>query len=401
MEKLKVGILGLRRGRTFLDNFLRLDNCVVVGAADRYEALREAQREKVESAGGKVVREFEELLDLKPDAVMVATNARVHADHAIRAMQAGCHVLCEIPAAFHEEELFRLRDAVEGTGKVYMAAENTCFVDYMRYWRKWLLEGRFGDVALAHCEYVHYLPETLVLPDGRRISPSAAKAEGRTDAVPIWRADQPPIQYLTHDLGPILELFDDRAESVTCMEAPTYCREAPLRSDGQVAVFRTEQGRVIQCTVTLNTRVPGGHRFRIFGTEGGAEWFSYEKTSRVFFGDRDPHDGWVWTGLGIAAAGDDTEAGHGGVDLKVAKAFADAVLEGKPSPIDVFRAIDYTLPGIRAARSAEQGGAPQDIPDLRSQPFAGTKFWDSVPLPEKAELEDVMLMMKSEGRRQN
>jgi len=31
---------------------------------------------------------------------------------------------------------------------------------------------------------------------------------------PVWRADQPPIQYLTHDLGPLLEVLDDRVVSV-------------------------------------------------------------------------------------------------------------------------------------------------------------------------------------------
>jgi bifunctional ADP-heptose synthase (sugar kinase/adenylyltransferase) len=38
-----------------LKNFLALDNCVVVGAADRLEGVREQHREAVEAAGGRVV----------------------------------------------------------------------------------------------------------------------------------------------------------------------------------------------------------------------------------------------------------------------------------------------------------------------------------------------------------
>ena len=389
MTRLKVGILGLGRGRTYLSNFLQLDNVILVGAADRYELRRAPQRDKIEAAGGRLVNEFEDLLALKPDAVMIATNGRVHADHSIHALEAGCHVLCEIPTSFTEEELVRLRDTVERTGKLYMVAENSCFMDFLRYWRKWLLEGKFGDVSCAHCEYVHYLPQTLVLPDGRVLSPSEAEAEGRSDGIPTWRADQPPIQYLTHDLGPLFEVLDDRAVSVVCMSSPTHCKEAPLRSDGQTAVFKTEKGRIIQCTVTLNTRVPPGHRYRIFGTDGGAEWFAYEKQCRVAFGDGDIHDGWTWTKVGAAAEDDDTTTGHGGVDIKVARAFVHAVLAGKTSPIDVYRGIDYTLPGIIAARSAEQGGMPLPIPDLRDRPFSGTRFWEHVPLPENSELEHV------------
>ena len=390
MEKLKVGILGLRRGMTYLHNFLHLDNCVIIGAADRLPGRRENARKMIEEAGAKtrLVGEFEELLDMKPDAVMVATNARVHADHAIQALDAGCHVVSEIPAAFTEDELIRLRDTVERTGKMYMCGENYAFLDFMRYWRKWYLEGKFGEISCTHCEYVHYLPDSLTLPDGRCLSPSEAEAEGLADqAVPVWRADQPPIQYLTHDLGPALELLDDRAGSVTCMESAWWCKEAPLRSDAQIGLFKTARGNLIQCMVTLNTRVPSSHRFRILGTEGGAEWFSHEKTCRVFFGDREERAGWVRTKLGIAAQEDDTSTGHGGVDLKVARAFTNAILEGRDSPVDVYRGIEYTLPGIIAARSAEQGGVPLEIPDLRREPFTGTRLWDHFRLPENADID--------------
>ena len=51
-------------------------------------------------------------------------------------------------------------------------------------------------------------------------------------------------------------------------------------------------------------------------------------------------------------------------------------------PIDVYRMADYTLPGILAARSAEQGGQAIAVPDVRRAPFAGTRFWEHVGLPE-------------------
>jgi hypothetical protein len=43
---------------------------------------------------------------------------------------------------------------------------------------------------------------------------------------------------------------------------------------------------------------------------------------------------------------------------------------------------DFTLPGILAARSAELGGQPIVVPDLRRGPYTGTPFWDHVGLPE-------------------
>ena len=101
-----------------------------------------------------------------------------------------------------------------------MFAENTCFWDFFRYFRKWIVDGQFGKISIAEGEYLHYLPNTLRTPDGTPLTPTQAKSQDLTDAEPIWRADQPPIQYLTHDLGPLLEVLDDHCVSVACRSAP-------------------------------------------------------------------------------------------------------------------------------------------------------------------------------------
>jgi hypothetical protein len=36
-----------------------------------------------------------------------------------------------------------------------------------------------------------------------------------------------------------------------------------------------------------------------------------------------------------------------------------------------------------AARSADLGGQPVEIPDMRRTPFESTIFWDAVGLPER------------------
>ncbi len=382
MDKLKVGVLGLRRGITHLNNFLHVDEAVVIGAADRIPARRERAAEVSKDADVKIVEEFDDLLAMQPDAVVIASNGKLQVEHCCQAMEAGCHVLSEVPGADTEDELVRLRDCVETTGKTYMFAENMCFLDFIRYWRKWLLDGRMGEVTLAEAEYLHYLPATLTTPDGTVMTPSQAKAEGRVDTAPVWRADQPPIQYLTHDLGPILEVIDDRAVNVSCKSAPWRCEETPLRSDGQFALFETAKGTLIRVLVTLSTRRPSEHRYRLFGTKGAAEWFSYEGYCRLFDKDREESEGWQKVDIGLAARDDDTSTGHGGTDLKLARCFANTVLEGKPSPMDVYRAIEYCLPGIIANESAKLGGAPLPIPDLRRKPYETTRLWDAVGLPE-------------------
>ena len=78
---------------------------------------------------------------------MVASNGKVQAEHACRALAAGCHVLSEVPGAYTQEECLRLRAAVEYSGKTYMLAENCCYWDFFRYFRKWVADDLFGPTT--------------------------------------------------------------------------------------------------------------------------------------------------------------------------------------------------------------------------------------------------------------
>jgi len=384
MDKLKVGILGLRRGLSHLRNFLNTEEAEVIGAADRIGQWRDRAAEAVEKMDRKVnfVGEFEELLDLHPDAVAIASNGRLQAGHAIQAMEAGCHVLSEVPGAFTQEEIVHIAMTSERTGKQYMLAENSCFTNFLRYWRKWVVAGRFGAISMADGEYLHYLPSTMVNAAGDQFTPTEVREQGIKDVRPLWRGDQPPIQYLTHDLGPLLEVLDDRVVSVNCVEAPWWSGEAPLRADGQYGLFKTARGRLIRILVTLNTRRPGAHNYRLFGTEGSVEWYSHEGFCRRLDRERDEKEGWERVDIGTARADADVASGHGGTDIWTAITFSRALLAGKRAPIDVYRMADYSLPGILANRSAVQGGAAIAVPDIRRQPFEHTDFWDHVGIPD-------------------
>ena len=384
-DELSVGILGLRRGMSHLRNFLHTEGARVIGAADRITQWRERAAERLaemEVTSVPLVTEFEQLLEMRPDAVMVASNGREQAAHAIQALEAGCHVLSEVPGAYTQEDILRIAAAVERSGKQYMLAENSSFLDFLRYWRRWVVEGRFGAVSMADGEYLHYLPTSMVNSQGDQFTPTQVREQDMRDVRPLWRADQPPIQYLTHDLGPLLEVLDDRVVSANCVEGPWWNSETPLRADGQYGLFKTARGRLIRVLVTLNTRRPGAHNYRIFGTAGSAEWYSHEGFCRRLDRDRDEKEGWERVDIGTARADGDVAAGHGGTDIWTAVTFTRALLAGRPVPIDVYRMADYTLPGILANRSAEQGGAPVHVPDIRRTPFEHTAFWDHVELPE-------------------
>lgn len=384
MDKLRIGILGMRRGLSHLHNFLAVEEAEVVGVADRLPGPREhaekVMREKDNQ--GQICVEYEELLALHPDAIVVASNGRAQCGHAVQALEAGCHVLSEVPGAFSLEEWLKIRDASERNRKQYMMGENLCFMDFIRYWRKWIEAGRYGEMSIAEAEYLHYLPHTMTNAQGEFFTPSEVRKKGLKDTFPTWRADQPPIGYLTHDLGPLLEVLDDRVVSVSCLSGPWRCQEAPLRSDGQIALFHTAKGLLIQILVTLNTVRPGEHRFRLFGTGGSLEWTLYEQFCRRFDSSMSESDGWEVVNIGLAAKDTDPTTGHGGTDINLARQFTRCLLRDGTVPIDVYRSIEYSLPGIIAGQSADMGGVPLAIPDLRREPFVHTDFWKVVGFPE-------------------
>jgi len=382
-DKLRIGILGMGRGMTHLQNFMTVKEAEVIGIADRLPYCRANAEDVMRKRGnkGKILTEYDDLLAMKPDVVVVASNGRMQCRHTVQALEAGCHVLSEVPGAVSLEEWLKIRDTVERTGRQYMMGENLCFMDFIRYWRKWIQEGRFGEISIAEAEYVHYLPTTMRDAAGKFFTPTEVKERGRIDVKPTWRADMPPITYLTHEMGPLLEMLDDRVVSVSCRSAGWRCKEAPLRPDGQIALFHTAKGILIKMLVTLNTRHVGGNNFRLFGVEGSLEWMSWEGFCRRLDRNRNESAGWEVVDIGMAARGVDANTGHGGTDITMARNFTRCMLRNGTMPIDVYRSIEYSLPGMIAAQSADLGGAPITVPDLRRKAFTHSDFWKVVGFP--------------------
>ena len=147
-------------------------------------------------------------------------------------------------------------------------------------------------------------------------------------------------------------------------------------------MFKTAKGRLIRILVTLNTRRPGAHNYRLFGTAGSVEWYSHEGFCRRLDRKREESEGWERVDIGTGRADTEAASGHGGTDIWTAITFSRALLAGRRVPIDAYRMADYTLPGILAARSAEMGGAAVAVPDIRPEPFEHTEFWDHVGIPD-------------------
>lgn len=356
---LKIGCVGLRRGRDLLSNILHIPRVRIAAICDqdeeRLQSSTEWLKDKRCAAGFKSYHDFQSLIQSDIETVIIATEATAHVRMSIEALEAGKHVLSEVPAIHSLEEASALYKAVKKSGKKYMLAENCCFWAFVDTWKHMLQDGQLGDIWYAEAEYLHNVTQLMKDKDGK----------------PTWRANYNAIQYLTHDLGPLLYMMDD-----TCTSVSGFAPEVNPISDfsnstpNEVAIFRTKKGALIKIFVALGIhREPARHNFNIYGSKGTLETTRSGEYSTLAFlkGVPNTTDAInIPVGISYTDIPDELLSSHGGADYFMIKSFIEAVKEDKEPLINVELAIRMSLPGIYAHISKEKGGIPVKIPTVET-----------------------------------
>ena len=97
----RYGVIGVGRGLDIVMEGLSDERGKVVVCCDKNEkTLRRAEQKLAEKGVTDCLfcSDFEELLKADIDAVIIATDAVCHVPFVVKAMEAGKHVLCEIPS---------------------------------------------------------------------------------------------------------------------------------------------------------------------------------------------------------------------------------------------------------------------------------------------------------------
>ena len=79
---------------------------------------------------------------------------------------------------------------------------------------------------------------------------------------------------------------------------------------------------------------------------------------------------------------EDMERGHGGMDGFMFDSFADALLNGKEMPIDVYDAVSWMCISCLSEQSIAKGGAPVEIPDFTCGKWLLREPKDVLDLPK-------------------
>ena len=227
---------------------------------------------------------------------------------------------------------------------------------WVQTYRDMIQRGDLGEIVYAEGEYIHDLGGLMYDEDGNL----------------TWRTRLPPILYPTHDLGPILQIMQDRVVSAVGMH--TGCRKRPEigNIDMEVGIFKTAKGNVIKqlCGFSV-AKEPAHHWFCLYGTEGQIESPRTPAGKHLLYTEHIPNlQGQIELPLGTNHTGAPPEAllgGHGTSEYYMVDDFVRCVLDDTKPAIDVYEGLDQTLPGVCAHLSAEQGSIPIEVPDMRPE----------------------------------
>ena len=319
------------------------------------------------------------LADPNIDAVALCVRQPDQGALAAQALEAGKHVISEVPAAHSIEDCWRIVLAAERTGKVYFLAEQVRYSGYVQAWQKLVQEGRLGKIVLCESQYIGYYGTLQWFQDYTtgEFYPVEELA-AHPNAKPNWLHKMPPIHYLPHELSPMLKVLGDRVTEVTAMStrAPSYVDRRIGSPDMQVALMRTEKDTLLRMATGFNIKGPADdhHWNQLLGTEGRVEWRRTPKDRpKMWIASEQMHQmaEMDWRYERSDAPDEAHLTGHSGMDYYVYAPFREAVLRGTPPEFDLYQAMDTAAPAILAADSIAQGSVLLKVPDFR--PNAGRR----------------------------
>jgi predicted dehydrogenase len=357
---IRVGVIGMQRGLGFAGG-AKFSGMKLVAICDSWkEKLREAGKQHPEVA---LYTDYNRFLEHDMDAVILANYFHEHAPFAVKALQAGLHVMSETSACKTLGEGVALARAVERSGKIYMIAENYCYIAYNQEMRRLYQAGEIGELEMAECEYIHPM-------DQRSIASISV-------GINHWRNWIPQIYYNTHALAPIMYITSRRPVSVNALSVPypPQDKQRPWTKMTDAAfsmLCKMDNGAV---TVVNGVGLRGhGCWYRLHGTRGLMEnlrVYGEDSKLRVVHDHMDRRPGdlseKIYSPDFPVHADLAAMAGHGGGDFFTNYYFAEAIRRGQQPFLDVYRALDMTLAGIQGWRSCLANGAPMIIPDFRKE----------------------------------
>jgi predicted dehydrogenase len=380
---LRIGYIGLGgRGQGILPYLLKMNDVTVTAVCDLYEDRVQAGARLVEASGRPTpfqTRDYRDVV-VRPDVDCVITPSSwtAHCDIMIAAMKAGKPAATEVGGATSVQQSWDLVRTARETGVPCMMLENCCYGREEMALLNMVRQGVFGE--LIHCQgsYEHDLRDEVAL-----------GIENRHYRFRNYTFRNGEI-YPTHALGPIAKILGinrgNRFTSLASFASKTRGIQAWARNnlgsdhlasktdfaqgDVVTTVLTCARGETVVLTHDTSLPRPYSRGGRIQGTKG--IWM--EINDSIYLDDFTPRHQWqsfrdilpayehpLWQESDVI----NFQAGHGGMDYLILRAFIEPLLAGMAQlPIDVYDTATWMAVTALSEESVALGGHPVPFPDF-------------------------------------
>ncbi len=400
--KVRLGFIGVGlRGQNHLEMALYREDVEIVAICDiDPNAIQIAQKmiadkgRKPAVAYQKGDHDFENLAKRSDiDGVVIATPWEWHVPMALEVMKQGKYAGIEVSATVTLQESWDLVNMYEKTGSHCMILENVCYRRDVMATLNMVRQGMFGTLSHVQCGYQHDLRE-VKFNDGKQAYGGGVEFGAKGFSEAKWRTqhsiDRNGDLYPTHGLGPVAEMLNinrgNQFAYLTSMASPAlglhqYIEEKGGKDHPNAKVnfkcgdivqtmIKCHNGETILITHDTNLPRPYSLGFRVQGTKG--IWMEDNKSIYLEgvspkahrWEDYKPYQEKYDHPLWKAHAADAENAGHGGIDYFVLRAFIEAIKAKVAPPIDVYDTAAWSAISPLSEESIAKGSAPIQIPDF-------------------------------------
>jgi predicted dehydrogenase len=149
-DKIRVAVVGVGfvGGAAHVPSFKKIEGSELIALCARTETRVKPLAEKYEV---KYVLDYDKLLeDPKLDAVVLSVPTPLHFDYAMKAIEKGKHVLCEMPIAPRIEQVRELQKAAKNAGVLLMPVLNFRFAPIYLKVKEMIQAGMIGKPIAIH-----------------------------------------------------------------------------------------------------------------------------------------------------------------------------------------------------------------------------------------------------------
>jgi predicted dehydrogenase len=327
------------------------------------------------------------------DGVVIATPWEWHVPMALASMKQGKYTAVEVSATVKLQESWDLVNMFEKTGSHCMILENVCYRRDVLAALNMVRQGMFGTLNHVQCGYQHDLRE-VKFNNGKQAYGGGVEFGEKGFSEAKWRTqhsiDRNGDLYPTHGLGPVAEMLNINrgnqflyltSMATQSMGLHNYIVENAGKDhpnakvnfacgDIVTTLIKCANGETIMISHDTNSPRPYSLGFRVQGTKG--LWMDDNKSIYLegispkahrwedFKPYQDTYDHPLWK----THAADAENAGHGGIDYFVLRAFIESIKNKVAPPIDVYDAAAWSAISPLSEQSIKNNSASVAIPDF-------------------------------------